>query len=72
MALDDFWMSVRAAAKLPVPQALVDSPRLDADAVDRAAENHRLAVSRRSRRVRRGGLLIPRRRRALAPGGARP
>jgi len=36
MALDDFWMSVRAAARLPVAQSLVDSPRLDAEAIDLA------------------------------------
>jgi hypothetical protein len=36
MALDDFWMNVRTAARLPVPQSLVDSPQLDAEAIDRA------------------------------------
>ncbi len=36
MAFDDFWMSVRTAARLPVPKSLVDSPRLDAEAIDRA------------------------------------
>jgi hypothetical protein len=36
MAVDDFWMNVRTAARLPVPQSLVDSPQLDAEAIDRA------------------------------------
>ncbi len=39
MALDDFWMSVRKAARLPAPRSLVDSPRLDAEAIDRALRN---------------------------------
>ena len=29
MALREFWIGVRVAARLPAPQAVVDSPRLD-------------------------------------------
>jgi len=36
MALRDFWNSVRVGAKLFAPQAIVDSPRLDAEAIERA------------------------------------
>jgi len=35
MALCDFWISVRTAAKLFAPQAIVDAPRLDAGEIER-------------------------------------
>ena len=35
MALREFWISVRVAARLPAPQAVVDSPRLDAEEIER-------------------------------------
>jgi len=34
MALPDFWTNVRIGARLFTPQAIVDSPRLDADAIE--------------------------------------
>jgi len=34
MALPDFWTNVRIGAKLFTPQAIVDSPRLDAEAIE--------------------------------------
>lgn len=34
MAIKDFWISIRAAAKLRSPQAVVDSPRLDARRIE--------------------------------------
>ncbi len=45
MALDDFWISVRVAARVPVQQSLVDSPRLDAEAIDRALRKTNLWLS---------------------------
>ena len=34
MALPDFWTNVRNGAKLFTPRAIVDSPRLDAEAIE--------------------------------------
>lgn len=35
MALSDFWISVRTAAKLFAPQVIVDAPQLDAGEIER-------------------------------------
>jgi hypothetical protein len=35
MALHDFWSNVRIAARYFAPQAIVDSPRLDTEAIER-------------------------------------
>ncbi len=45
MALDDFWISVRVAARLPVQQSVVDAPRLDTAAIDRALRKTNLWLS---------------------------
>jgi len=45
MALRDFWISVRTAAKMFAPQAIVDSPRLDAEAIERTLRGATLWLS---------------------------
>jgi hypothetical protein len=36
MAFDDFWINVRSAARLPIPQSIVDSAPLDPETIERA------------------------------------
>jgi hypothetical protein len=46
MALREFWISVRTAARLFAPQGVVDSPRLDAGAIERKLRGATLWLTR--------------------------
>jgi hypothetical protein len=48
MALRDFWIGVRTAAGLPTPEAVANSPRFDAELIERALRKGTLWLTPRA------------------------